>query len=622
MKRKFRNGQCEKSQEIVERNGSLEIFLMINTKSNDNTMTTHRTMEENFVSGVLKEEPDRLLPTTYIEDICASTFEKVFLPLETHEVDFPNEMVKLDLEGPNSHHSWVSQIASTSSSFKLHMNHEIAPKSKENTNQEDEQDKRARGEQEEPETLKKIETRSKLSKKFRITVPATNIEEALTHEGYPSISHTSKFCKIQCSLCNKWFLNNESMIAHLRSHSSSFICQICQEMFPNDHTLDSHMLKHLETKISTATIASSSPLECGICNKEFSLKNCLRNHLQAHLTQSLTNHCACQHDQHLQEDNDKPSTLLSSPCKLCEENCEEEAPGRSKKLDFREDKKNIKNKSQTVLKLKPFRCALCPRSFAQRTPLKNHILTHSEERPFACRICEKTYKRNSELIRHTMVHTGERPYECKECLMTFREKTKLNSHMVVHTGEKPFECHICHKFLARKSDLTSHMLSHTGGQYDCKICEKIFTRKSDLNRHLLVHTGEKPFACDFCDMAFREKTRLNTHLVMHTGDKRHACRICEKRFKDKLGLRKHMIGHAGERPYVCFICKKRFKMKSTLVSHMQVHEVDVEEEYTKGENFEGEGVLRKHILGLAGAKQRTKVKSEGDEFAAMEQGNG
>uniref|UniRef100_A0A0C9RZ67 ZNF84_5 protein n=1 Tax=Fopius arisanus TaxID=64838 RepID=A0A0C9RZ67_9HYME len=573
-------------------------------------MSTNRTMEENYVNVVLKEESDRLLPAAYIEEICSSTFEKVFLPIETHGVVFSDEMVKLDLEDQNLQQTWVSQIASTSSADRFPMNYEIISKTiddAENEVVEGREEQVVEESHKQKEVLKKIGARNKQSKKVRITVPATNIEEALTHEGYPSISHTSKFYKIQCSLCNKWFLNNESMIVHLRSHSSSLICHICQTNCSDEHTLHSHMLKHIETKMFNPTL-STSFLECGICSKVLPSKNSLRSHLREHLTESLTSPWSCNHDGDLQEND----------CQLCDHSCKGETAEKNKTLDFREKKNKRQNKSQTIAKLKPFRCALCPLSFAQRTPLKNHIMTHSEERPFACRICEKTYKRNSELIRHTMVHTGERPYECKECLMTFREKTKLNSHMVVHTGEKPFECRICHKFLARKSDLTSHMLSHTGGQYDCKICEKIFTRKSDLNRHVLVHTGEKPFACDFCDMAFREKARLNAHLVMHTGDKKHVCRICEKRFKDKQGLKKHMIGHAGDRPYGCFVCKKNFKMKSTLVSHMQVHEAEADEECKKdGKNFEEEDKSKKNSVGLE--REGKRFKSEGDDLHAVDQ---
>lgn len=52
--------------------------------------------DENIVSIILKGEPgDKFTTSTYMEDICSGAFDKVFLPIEGHEVDFADEMVMI-----------------------------------------------------------------------------------------------------------------------------------------------------------------------------------------------------------------------------------------------------------------------------------------------------------------------------------------------------------------------------------------------------------------------------------------------------------------------------------------------------------------------------------------------
>ncbi|KOX76215.1 Zinc finger protein 84, partial [Melipona quadrifasciata] len=489
--------------------------------------------DENIVSVVLKEEPGDRFDPDYMEDICSGTFEKVFLPIENNEVDFSNEMVKLELDGESSsHQNWTAQIASTNLCDK------------------------------EDGAMQRCLTNANFAQ----------VHDAEKHSGFCPNGQQPKFYKIQCSICKKWFLNNDSMVTHLRMHCSGNQCEVCQQNFQDSSSLHAHMLTHV----------GMSPLECNICQKRFAYKWCLRSHMQMHVLEKPYDNDTLQQKSSLNRHVLTHTEERPYKCDVCF-------------AAFRE-----KAKLNMHMTLhggnKQFKCTMCHRSFTQKTALNNHMLAHSGEKPHACNICEKTYKRKSELIRHTMVHTGERPYECKECLMTFREKAKLNSHMLVHTGEKPHECHICHKACARKSDLNSHMLLHTGGQYDCKVCDKIFTRKSDLNRHTLIHTGEKPFACELCNMAFREKTRLNSHMLIHTGDKRHACHICHKTFKEKSSLRKHMLSHTGDRPYECYVCHKAFTQKTTLNSHILVHAGERPYECSACQKiFKDKAIMKKHL---------------------------
>ncbi|KAG7201536.1 hypothetical protein KM043_004287 [Ampulex compressa] len=362
-----------------------------------------QVMDENIVSVVLKEEPGDRFDPDYMEDICSGTFEKVFLPIENNEVDFSNEMVKLELEGESSsHQNWTTQIANPSLCDK-----------EDNTAQ-----------------------RCLANANF---VQTQDLEK---HPSFCTNGQQPKFYKIQCSVCKKWFLNNDSMVTHLRMHCGGNQCEVCQQSFQDSSSLHAHMLTHV----------GMSPLECNICQKRFAYKWCLRSHMQMHVLEKPYDGDALQqsfmkrpgpNNEHMLNMEEKPLE-----CDLCHTTFKEKIHLNRHMLTHTEDRPfkceicfaAFREKAKLNMHMllhtgnKQFKCTMCHRSFAQKTALNNHMLAHSGEKPHACNICEKTYKRKSELIRHTMVHTGERPYECKECLMTFREKAKLNSHMLVHTA--------------------------------------------------------------------------------------------------------------------------------------------------------------------------------------------
>ena len=93
--------------------------------------------------------------------------------------------------------------------------------------------------------------------------------------------------------------------------------------------------------------------------------------------------------------------------------------------------------SKTVCKTeKPFKCELCPNTFAQLRNKKRHMkLIHnatcanSSERPYKCQQCIKSFSSNFILNRHTKsVHDGI-CYDCKFCNKSFSFKHNLTRHM-------------------------------------------------------------------------------------------------------------------------------------------------------------------------------------------------
>ncbi|OQR86652.1 hypothetical protein ACHHYP_10325 [Achlya hypogyna] len=121
-----------------------------------------------------------------------------------------------------------------------------------------------------------------------------------------------------------------------------------------------------------------------------------------------------------------------------------------------------------------------------------------EEGEYVCDVCNQLFRFKGNLKRHQMTkHVGLKPFQCALCPKTFARKADMQVHMRVHTGEKPYPCALCDKQFARISDLRSHERTHSGEKrFACAFpgCSRRFARKVDLRKHEFVHetSASKP----------------------------------------------------------------------------------------------------------------------------------
>ncbi|XP_068112714.1 zinc finger protein 154-like isoform X2 [Hyperolius riggenbachi] len=218
-----------------------------------------------------------------------------------------------------------------------------------------------------------------------------------------------------CSECGKFFISQECLIKHQRSHKGEQLvsCEEGRESF--------HLKKGVSRHQRIPT--SERPFSCSECGKCFDQKADLAKHRKSH------------------------TAAHPFPCLQC---------GKS----FTE-KSNLLRHRQTHTGERPFSCLVCGKRFMRKGDLFKHQKTHTGERPFSCSECGRRFSVKGSLYRHQRTHTGERPYSCPECGKGFIQKGDLVRHQRVHTGERPYPCSECGKGFIERGALLRHQKTHT-----------------------------------------------------------------------------------------------------------------------------------------------------------------
>ena len=83
------------------------------------------------------------------------------------------------------------------------------------------------------------------------------------------------------------------------------------------------------------------------------------------------------------------------------------------------------------MRVKPYSCHNCEKTFLQSSSLKTHMVLHSDLRPFSCTMCDLNFKLKCTLKSHTRIRTGE-GYPCLEYDKSFANPWKRNIHQQKH----------------------------------------------------------------------------------------------------------------------------------------------------------------------------------------------
>nr|XP_054919964.1 zinc finger protein with KRAB and SCAN domains 5-like [Dermacentor andersoni] len=100
-----------------------------------------------------------------------------------------------------------------------------------------------------------------------------------------------------------------------------------------------------------------------------------------------------------------------------------------------------------------------------------------------CQVCEQTFARKTSLLSHQLTHSCERPHECSECGKKFARKSYLTRHLHTHAESRPVTAE------AEGAQVEPEGNEEGGPSHKCQVCEETFARKTSLLSHQLTLPG-------------------------------------------------------------------------------------------------------------------------------------
>lgn len=178
-----------------------------------------------------------------------------------------------------------------------------------------------------------------------------------------------------------------------------------------------------------------------------------------------------------------------------------------------------------------FLCDFCPKSFTLKSRLEKHARSHrsypkatNHKGSFTCDVCGNFTKSRESLLNHLFYqHFKTLIFFCDLCPKSFATKSKLKQHMEKHRAYNSHTCNICGFKPKRKESLNAHLLTHNK-KTKCPICHKLV---AIVKRHIRdAHTESK---CEICGRIVR--ARCAKRHFRHVHKKKKKCSQCgEEKF--------------------------------------------------------------------------------------------
>ncbi|XP_048003217.1 oocyte zinc finger protein XlCOF6-like isoform X10 [Leguminivora glycinivorella] len=227
--------------------------------------------------------------------------------------------------------------------------------------------------------------------------------------------------EFKCAICSETFAEFKSLNQHMNVHFQNFICEQCGTGFITPERLRTHSFSH-----------ETGSFPCDACEKVFRSTNAKNEHYA--LVHMRVKRHRCPHC---------PETFRN----------------------YFQRNKHVS--SIHGLKLKEFKCNLCPKVFTLSGKLGVHIRTvHLKLKRHACEVCEWKFYSKSELKEHMIRHGGERKHQCSVCKKSYARKYTLREHMRIHEDDRRFVCATCGESFVQNCSLKHHVKVHHPVKYE------------------------------------------------------------------------------------------------------------------------------------------------------------
>lgn len=273
-------------------------------------------------------------------------------------------------------------------------------------------------------------------------------------------ANTNRCKSFQCVSCDASYDRQYSLIRHIRQHHNESgntdkhnipSCKICSFSSLNSYVLKNHALTH-----------SLKSFKCEECQISYSRNDVLKRHrLNYHTTEILYQ------------------------CKSCDRKFE------TKYHQLRHEK-SLKcagtGKSKTLTSR--FKCANCAKTYAYKSVLDLHLLTHTRQYPFKCSLCAKGFPTYTTLRYHIYSHSEESLYKCSVCNFSTDHQTTMKTHEANHTKRNTYSCTDCNYSTKKGYLFLKHREEHNygKGKFQCAHCNYSTDIRDCIIQHFKFHS--------------------------------------------------------------------------------------------------------------------------------------
>ncbi len=432
-----------------------------------------------------------------------------------------------------------------------------------------------------------------------------------------------------CEFCGAGFDKEAYLFRHMATHTDDFKCKFCNKRFGSNNALRQHMVKCKPDIISDAKYAEKL-FPCGKCHRVFTRKATLVSHMNLHTGQFQCEKCkkcfstpfTCQ--RHVAEGKclgeEEGDAQGRFSCSMCD---------KSYTHHWQLNLHIARDHSEGVLC-----CNMCTKSFVKKEALLKHMIKcatmlqpGSDSVAIQCLFCDEEFLEPVKFRAHFMEHTH--PFKCDECKKLFLRQTGLDNHQCKGASDAPGACPICKKVIRTASYMAKHIHLAHGPEQQCEVCEKTFKRTDHFLNHKCVNkegvvvrekvrrTREQREAeglrddnvCPVCGKTFNVVSNLTKHMKSH-GQREVPCPQCDKLFYTQAAVKQHLKHVHADTTHACQFCGKEMKCKNSLYGHIAQYHQNTLTLYqcdVCGKQFRQKGNVKKHQL-IHSLKKKYKCK--------------